>query len=161
MLRCRLLCALLLPSGSGGGSGGAPLGLQRPSSSPAAAGGLADELSALAALRRAGDLDEREFRAAKQRLLRLPDADHPTATAAPPPLPQVVSPRDFGAVGDGTHDDTESLQAAIDHANNRSAALFLPSGVYAITRHTPGPVCLCIKISTRARRGARNEGHLQ
>ena len=131
MLRCRLLCALLLLPRSGGGRGGhssegPPL--------PAAAGGLVDELSALAALRRAGDLDEREFRAAKQRLLRLPDADHPTSTAAPPPLSQVVSPRDFGAVGDGMHDDTDSLQAAIDHANNRSAALFLPSGVYAITR---------------------------
>ena len=125
MLRCRLLCALLVLPRSGGGhsSGGPPL--------PAAAGGLVDELSALAALRRAGDLDEREFRAAKQRLLRLPDADHPTPTAA---APQVVSPRDFGAVGDGTHDDTESLQAAIDHANNRSAALFLPSGLYVITR---------------------------
>jgi parallel beta-helix repeat protein len=39
--------------------------------------------------------------------------------------------RTLGAVGDGIHDDTAALQAAIDSGH---AALFLPKGVYRITR---------------------------
>lgn len=40
------------------------------------------------------------------------------------------SVRDFGAVGDGSHDDTENLQAAIDSGNK---CLHLPRGRYKVT----------------------------
>ena len=89
---------------------------------------LADELRKLAALHRSGDLEDDEFRAAKRLLLA------PTAAIALPFGQQVVSIRDHGAVGDNVHDDTDSIQAAIDTATNHSASVFIPSGIYAITR---------------------------
>lgn len=57
----------------------------------------------------------------------------------------VVTPQQFGAVGDGVHDDTAAIQAAVDYcfgpANNPHSAanahknqpLYFPSGVYSIT----------------------------
>ena len=56
------------------------------------------------------------------------------AGSAVPFADQVVSIKDFGALGDSTSDDTDAIQAAIDHANNRSASVFIPSGVFVITR---------------------------
>lgn len=44
----------------------------------------------------------------------------------------VVNVRDFGAVGDGQHDDTEAIQAAI--ASNCSV-IFFPEGVYKTTEN--------------------------
>jgi hypothetical protein len=85
---------------------------------------LADELYRLAELHRAGDLEDHEYSEAKRQLLG----------PAPPFGQQVVSIRDHGAVGDSVHDDTDSIQAAIDFASSRSASVFIPSGVYAITR---------------------------
>ena len=43
---------------------------------------------------------------------------------------RTLSVRDVGARGDGVHDDTEAIQAAIDEAE----AVYLPAGVYRITR---------------------------
>jgi hypothetical protein len=43
-------------------------------------------------------------------------------------LNDVVSVKDFGAVGDGVTDDTAAIQAAVDAANN----VFVPSGVYRL-----------------------------
>nr|WP_237179003.1 S-layer homology domain-containing protein [Paenibacillus sp. MMS18-CY102] len=41
--------------------------------------------------------------------------------------------RDFGALGDGATDDTESLQLAIDAAgNNGGGVVFLPDGIYRV-----------------------------
>jgi hypothetical protein len=42
----------------------------------------------------------------------------------------VISARQFGAKGDGTSDDTKSIQNAIDAAAARGGAVFLPPGVY-------------------------------
>lgn len=44
----------------------------------------------------------------------------------------VVNVRDFGAVGNGVHDDTEAIQAAIDFAAGRSCGgeVYFPSGTY-------------------------------
>lgn len=44
----------------------------------------------------------------------------------------VVNVRDFGAVGDGQHDDTEAIQAAI--ASNCSV-IFFPEGIYKTTEN--------------------------
>lgn len=88
---------------------------------------LADRLAKLAVLHRSGDLTGDEFRTAKRQLLA------PTATSLPFGQ-QVISIRDYGAVGDSANDDTDSIQAAIDIASNRSASVFIPSGIYVITR---------------------------
>lgn len=44
-----------------------------------------------------------------------------------------VSVKRFGAVGDGTHDDTAAIQAAITWAIAHSARLHIPAGVYKTT----------------------------
>ena len=44
---------------------------------------------------------------------------------------EVVSVKDFGAVGDGTTDDTAAIQDALDHLNSvGGGGLFFPPGVY-------------------------------
>jgi len=50
-------------------------------------------------------------------------------------LRDVVSVKDFGAVGDGVTDDTAAIQAALSAAANRQvpAVVYLPSGAYRIT----------------------------
>jgi hypothetical protein len=45
----------------------------------------------------------------------------------------VVSVKDFGAVGDGVADDTAEIQAAINHCALAGNSLFLPAGVYLVT----------------------------
>jgi hypothetical protein len=49
--------------------------------------------------------------------------------------PSEVLATDFGAQGDGVHDDTAGLQAAIDHARNASLVLRFPIGKYRITHY--------------------------
>ncbi len=50
----------------------------------------------------------------------------------------VVNVRDFGAVGDGVTDDTESIQAAIDFCgNNGGGCVYFPTGTYVV--HNPAP----------------------
>jgi hypothetical protein len=44
-------------------------------------------------------------------------------------LQDVVSVKDFGAVGDGVIDDTVAIQAAL----NASSAVFIPTGTYKIS----------------------------
>ena len=41
----------------------------------------------------------------------------------------IVSVKDFGAVGDGTHDDTQAIQAALDSGG----CVYLPKGTYVIS----------------------------
>lgn len=47
----------------------------------------------------------------------------------------VVNVKDFGAIGDGVHDDTTEIQAALNAIANgpSGAVLYLPAGVYRIT----------------------------
>lgn len=46
-------------------------------------------------------------------------------------IPEVCNLRDFGAVGDGEHDDTEAFRAAIAHVSN--GAIRIPAGRYKLT----------------------------
>lgn len=49
------------------------------------------------------------------------------------PTTAIVDVRDHGATGDGTADDTDALQAALDIANS-CATVHFPPGVYRISR---------------------------
>jgi hypothetical protein len=48
-------------------------------------------------------------------------------------LRERVSVKDFGAVGNGTTDDTAAIQAAINYAISVGKSVFLPAGVYKIS----------------------------
>jgi hypothetical protein len=48
-------------------------------------------------------------------------------------LGEFVSVKDFGAVGDGTADDTTAIQNAINSLSPRGGTIFIPAGTYKIT----------------------------
>jgi hypothetical protein len=48
-------------------------------------------------------------------------------------LRQYVSVKDFGAVGDGTTNDTSAIQAAINSCLTTGSALYVPAGSYLLT----------------------------
>ena len=51
-------------------------------------------------------------------------------------LQDVVSVKDFGAVGNGTDDDTEAIQAALD---TTSKAIYFPQGTYRVVKNDSSP----------------------
>ena len=66
---------------------------------------------------------------------RLPDFSHAgyhDGEAVLPQIPQVLNVRDFGAKGDGRHDDTQAFLDAV--AAGKEGAIFVPPGRYLITR---------------------------
>ena len=52
---------------------------------------------------------------------------------APPPELGVLNVRDFGAVGDGTTDDTAAIQKALSQGLDTHAVVYLPDGVYRVS----------------------------
>src|SRR5262245_63762764 len=55
----------------------------------------------------------------------------PTARTLPDRLGELKNVKDFGAVGDGVTDDTDAIQAAVNHP---SVTVFFPVGSYRISR---------------------------
>ena len=45
----------------------------------------------------------------------------------------VINVKDFGALGDGTKDDTAAIQAALDAVPSTGGTVFLPAGTYNVT----------------------------
>lgn len=79
---------------------------------------------------------------AKFRAVQVTDADLITytpagtgavATTVQTKLRDSVSVKDFGAVGNGTTDDTAAVHAAITYAKGRRGSVFFPSGTYRVT----------------------------
>lgn len=56
----------------------------------------------------------------------------------------VVNVRDFGAVGNGTTDDTEAIQKAINVSVIKKASCFIPSGDYLISKDIYLPSNCCV-----------------
>lgn len=48
-------------------------------------------------------------------------------------LQQIVSVKDFGAVGDGVTDDTAAVHASFNYAIANTSAVFFPAGTYRVT----------------------------
>ena len=46
----------------------------------------------------------------------------------------VINVRDFGAVGDAVHDDTEAFQTAIENFQTNKTPIYVPNGEYRITQ---------------------------
>jgi len=62
------------------------------------------------------------------------DDAEPTGADTPPPvdLASALTVEEFGAVGDGTTDDTEAVQAALDAADPGQGVLFAEGATYAV-----------------------------
>jgi hypothetical protein len=65
-------------------------------------------------------------------------------------LRDMVSVKDFGAVGDGTTDDRAAIQAAIDSCITLDRTLFFPNGVYAMSSFTDSASGIQVKVVTPA-----------
>jgi hypothetical protein len=68
-----------------------------------------------------------------------PSGTGAVARSAASKMGDVVSVRDFGAVGNGTTDDTAAIQAAITASANK--AVYFPSGTYVATTLTVSSPC--------------------
>jgi hypothetical protein len=91
---------------------------------------LGAAVGALAAQRAQADTNFTNF--------RFPATSAPTARTMPDRLAEIKNVKDFGAVGDKSHDDTSAIQAAVDLASSpytgtKRGAVFFPPGIYKLT----------------------------
>src|ERR1700722_818420 len=63
-----------------------------------------------------------------------PATGTPTPRTMPDRLAEIKNVKDFGAIGDGSHDDSANIQAAIDWTNGANrGVIFFPLGSYKVT----------------------------
>jgi hypothetical protein len=63
----------------------------------------------------------------------------PTAGNSPRTRTNVLNVQDYGATGDGTTDDTEAIQEAIQELPAAGGTVFFPPGTYKVTSQLPLP----------------------
>jgi len=68
------------------------------------------------------------------RCLTAPPQNGTDAETIPNPKGQTIDVRRFGAIGDGQHDDTMPIQAAIDSVSSAGETVYFPSGKYRYRR---------------------------
>lgn len=64
------------------------------------------------------------------------------ATNVEAKLSEIVSVKDFGAVGDGVTDDTAAIQAALDWVDDSEQTLYFPAGDYVVTAGLTAKWCI-------------------
>jgi hypothetical protein len=75
-------------------------------------------------------------------------------------LAEVLSVKDFGAIGDGTADDTVSIQATINAGVSKNKAVYFPNGSYIIsaTLNLPNNITLIGETQRKINDGANTYG---
>src|SRR5262249_20904554 len=64
-----------------------------------------------------------------------PATGTPASRTMPDRLAEIKNVKDFGAIGDGSHDDSANIQAAIDWTSGANrGVIFFPLGSYLVTR---------------------------
>lgn len=61
-----------------------------------------------------------------------PGTGSPTSRTTPDRIADIFNVKEYGAIGDGSHDDTANIQAAITSASN-NGIIFFPKGTYHVT----------------------------
>jgi hypothetical protein len=57
----------------------------------------------------------------------------PTTRTQPDRISDIINVKDYGAIGDGVHDDTPNIQAAVLARGSNAGIIFFPSGKYLVT----------------------------
>lgn len=68
----------------------------------------------------------------------LQNGTNAVARSAQNKMRDIVSVKDFGAVGDGTTNDTVAIQNALNYCKTSLKTLFFPAGYYAVTESSVG-----------------------
>ena len=84
----------------------------------------------------------------------LPAGAGAVATTVQAKLREIVSVKDFGAVGDNSTDDTAAIQAAINQLTDGSS-LYFPAGTYKITNEITLPDTLAFNFFGDGKRASR------
>lgn len=79
-----------------------------------------------------------------------PASGSPTSRTMPDRLAEIKDVKDFGAIGDGTADDTAAIQAAVNWTSGANrGTIYFPLGIYKttspITFNYDGPLSICFR----------------